>query len=149
VLSLSSAPSLSTAVLNGVIDSLNLSGFIAIRPPSDVMEMLLPTLLSYCFNKMLIKGKKYEFFLIAFLYFLYSIRFMNVTSVIILVAIVIAVGAAAIGINGYDSVYASSSGTSGQSFNSGNSHSHCTAVASGGKCTIDRLDSGEHTGLLP
>jgi hypothetical protein len=65
------------------------------------------------------------------------------------VAFVIAVGAAAITINGYDSVYASSSGTSGSAFNSGNSHSHCTAVASGATCTIDRTDSGKHTGLLP
>jgi hypothetical protein len=74
----------------------------------------------------------------------------KITSVMMVVAFVIAVGAAAITINSYDSVYAlSSSGTSGQSFNNGNSHSHCTAVASGGKCTIDRLDSGQHTGLLP
>jgi hypothetical protein len=81
---------------------------------------------------------------------LYFHKFMNkkITLVIMVVTVVIAVGAAAITINGHDSVYADS-GTSGQSFNNGNFHSHCTAVASGGKCTIDRLDSGEHTGLLP
>jgi hypothetical protein len=54
----------------------------------------------------------------------YYRRFMNkkITSVIMVVAIVIAVGAAAITINAYESAYASSSGTSGSAFNSGNSH---------------------------
>jgi hypothetical protein len=64
------------------------------------------------------------------------------------VAIVIAVGAAAITINGYNSVYASSSGTSGSAFNVGNSHKRCTAVASGGNCD-EVTDNGKHTGLLP
>ena len=60
------------------------------------------------------------------------------------VAIVITVGAAAITING--SVYAESANR-GQSYNDGNTHSHCTAIASGGTCTIGRTDSGKHTGL--
>jgi hypothetical protein len=72
---------------------------------------------------------------------------MNITSVIILVAIVIAVGAAAITINGYDSVYAESA-TRGGSFNFGNSHTQCSAAASGHLCTGEpRLDQGNHNGL--
>lgn len=74
---------------------------------------------------------------------------IKIRSVMMVVAIVIAVGTAAITVNGYDKVYASSSGTSGSAFNSGNSHSHCTAVAAGGTCTIGTTDSGKHTGLLP
>ncbi len=65
----------------------------------------------------------------------------------ITIAAVIVAAIAAIAINGYDSVYASSSGTSGSAFNTGNSHTRCTAVASGANC--DSLtDNGQHTGLF-
>ena len=65
----------------------------------------------------------------------------------ITIAAVIVAAIAAIAINGYDSVYASSSGTSGSAFNTGNSHIKCTAVASGANC--DSLtDNGQHTGLF-
>ena len=79
----------------------------------------------------------------------YYNRFMNkkITPVIMVLTIVIAV-VAVITINGYDSVYASSSGTSGSAFNNGISHSRCTAVASGGNCD-SFTDSGKHNGLLP
>jgi hypothetical protein len=70
----------------------------------------------------------------------------KITSVIMVVAIVITVGAAAITINGYGSVYAESANR-GQSYNDGNTHNHCTAIASGGTCTLGRTDSGKHTGL--
>ena len=65
------------------------------------------------------------------------------------VAIVIVVGAAAMTMNGYSSVYASSSGTSGSAFNSGNSHLHCTAAASESTlgCPTTTTDNGQHTGL--
>jgi hypothetical protein len=72
----------------------------------------------------------------------------KITSVTMVVAIVIAVGAAAITTNGYNSVYASSSGTSGSAFNLGNSHSHCTAVASESPLNCPTTtDKGKHTGL--
>jgi P pilus assembly chaperone PapD len=71
----------------------------------------------------------------------------KITSVIMVVAIVIAVGAAAITINGYDSVYAES-GTSGSSFNVGNSHIQSSAGQSG-NFKGESLDSGNHKGLEP
>jgi hypothetical protein len=73
----------------------------------------------------------------------------KITSVTVVVAIVIVVGAAAITINGYNSVYASSSGTSGTVFNSGNSHIHCTSPASESTlaCPTTTTDKGQHNGL--
>ena len=74
---------------------------------------------------------------------------METKTIIIAAVIVAATSAMAIAplINGYNSAYASSSGTSGSAFNTGNSHIKCTAVASGANC--DSLtDNGQHTGLF-
>jgi hypothetical protein len=70
----------------------------------------------------------------------------KITSVIIAMATIIAVGAAAMTVNGYDSVYASSSGTSGSVYNVGPDHTKCTAIASGANCNYFQ-DNGKHTGL--